>query len=362
MESIFVSPGKYFQGPGILSKIGILCNNLGNKCILLGDKTVLDIISGTVKNSLEKVQIESTIEEFNGECTKKEIYNLSEIAKKSSANFIIAAGGGKSLDTGKAIASQLNIDCVIVPTIAATDAPTSSVAVLYNEKHVYDGVMKFNRNPSIVIVDSEIISKAPSRYLVSGMGDALATKFEANACFLSGAKNCHGYNSTVAGLKLANLCFETILENGVMAKISNEKGIVTTYLEKVIEANILLSGLGWENCGEALAHAFDGAITNISKTKSKFHGERVAVGLLIQLIIEDMKLSEILNIVNFYKKVNLPITLEDLGVNINSKSEIEVFIKNLFREGSYIYNMPFNITKNDIINAIKFLDVLKNIN
>ena len=60
------------------------------------------------------------------------------------------------------------------PTIAATDAPTASACVVYsNEGSVVDYFT--TSNPDYVLVDTRIIAEAPARFLVSGMGDALAT-------------------------------------------------------------------------------------------------------------------------------------------------------------------------------------------
>ena len=81
-------------------------------------------------------------------------------------------------------------DCpsVIIPTIASNDAPCSSVAVIYNDEGVVIKALMMHRNPDVVLVDTGIIAQAPKHYLVSGMGDALSTYFEARACYRSGAK------------------------------------------------------------------------------------------------------------------------------------------------------------------------------
>ena len=54
---------------------------------------------------------------------------------------------------------------------------------------------------------------------------------------------------------LARLCYETVRDWGVAALTACEAQVVTPALERVVEANILLSGLGFESGGLGAAHA-----------------------------------------------------------------------------------------------------------
>lgn len=111
------------------------------------------------------------------------------MAYQHGCDAIIGIGGGKALDTAKAVATNLgDLPTIIIPTIASNDAPCSSVAVIYNEQGVVIKALMMKHNPDLVLVDTGIIAQAPKQYLVSGMGDALSTYFEARACQRSGAK------------------------------------------------------------------------------------------------------------------------------------------------------------------------------
>ncbi|MBU0248816.1 bifunctional L-1,2-propanediol dehydrogenase/glycerol dehydrogenase, partial [Escherichia coli] len=96
---------------------------------------------------------------------------------------------------------------------------------------------------------------APARLLAAGIGDALATWFEARACSRSGATTMAGGKCTQAALALAELCYNTLLEEGEKAMLAAEQHVVTPALERVIEANTYLSGVGFESGGLAAAHA-----------------------------------------------------------------------------------------------------------
>lgn len=70
----------------------------------------------------------------------------------------------------------------------------------------------------------------------------------------------HG-KPTLASLAIAQKCEEVIFEYGYSAYTSVEKHIVTPQVDAVIEANTLLSGLGFENGGLAGAHAIHNGFT-----------------------------------------------------------------------------------------------------
>ena len=51
---------------------------------------------------------------------------------------VVGVGGGKILDTSKAVAYENNIPVAIVPTLASTDAPCSALAVVYSDEGVFE--------------------------------------------------------------------------------------------------------------------------------------------------------------------------------------------------------------------------------
>ncbi len=94
-------------------------------------------------------------------------------------------GGGKVIDTAKTVGDQLNLPTVIIPTTASNDAATSALAAMYFEDGALDELVFFNKNPDIVLVDTEVIMNAPVRFLVAGMGDTLSKSLFWGACMCS---------------------------------------------------------------------------------------------------------------------------------------------------------------------------------
>ena len=186
MSRMFLAPGRYVQGAGAMAEIGIHAARMGTKALFIGGKTALSVCGSMVEASLKDNKVGCHKEVFNGECSDKEIRRLMSVAKDTSADLVIAAGGGKVIDTGKAVGHEMKIPVIVAPTIAATDAPCSAVSVIYSEHGVFERYLVLPRNPDCVLVDTMLVAHAPVELLVSGMGDALATYWEADTC----AKSC----------------------------------------------------------------------------------------------------------------------------------------------------------------------------
>jgi glycerol dehydrogenase len=229
---------------------------------------------------------------------------------------------------------------------------------MYTEKSEFEEYMFFKKNPDLVLVDTGIIAKAPTRFLVAGMGDALSTYFEARACQRSYANNIPGGNSTKAALALAKLCYETLLEDSIKAKAACDSNVVTAALENIVEANIFLSGIGFESSGLAAAHAVHNGLTVLEETHRYFHGEKVSFGTIVQLVLENADSAELNTVINYCKSVGLPTCLADLGITEVTPEKIMAVAKASTAEGETIHNMPFPVTAEDVYAAILTADKL----
>jgi glycerol dehydrogenase len=211
------------------------------------------------------------------------------------------------LDTARAAAADLDLPVVNCPTVASSDAPCSALSVIYTEEGVFHEYRFYRKNPDLVVVDTQVIAQEPPRLLVAGMGDALATWFEAKTCVAGHVKNMRGGASTCSALALADLCYRTLLEDGANALRAVQSQVVTPALERLVEANTLLSGLGFESSGLAAAHAVHNGLTAAPGTHDYFHGEKVAYGLLVQLVLEGQPRSVLEPVLQFATQVGLPV-------------------------------------------------------
>ncbi len=352
MKKVFVSPTKYVQGEGEYFNLSDYFTHYGKKAFFIAhpdDKARVQIY-------LDKIAAQKMVElvfaDFLGECTREEIDKLSAQAKKAKCDMVIGLGGGKALDTAKAVAYFVYKPVIILPTIASTDAPCSYSSVLYTKEGEFDCYMSFRNNPDLVLVDTQIIAQAPVRFLVAGIGDALSTYYEARACLRSNANNIPGGKSTKAAFAIASQCYETLLEDAVKAKEACEENVVTPALENIVEANILLSGLGFESSGLAAAHSIHDGLTVLEETHGCNHGEKVAFGVLTQLVLENASSCEIREVLELCHSVGLPVCLEDIGVTEITREKILKVAEAACAEGESISNMPFEVNVESVASAI----------
>lgn len=255
MERVFLSPSRYVQGKGIIKKAGAYIGKLGNNALLLADKFVWNVAGNDLAKILEtnNIHVEKVV--FNGECSTSEIKRVTDLSKNAGSNIVIGMGGGKTIDAAKAVADNLDLKLTTVPTTASTDAPTSGVSVIYTDKGAVESYRFYNKNPDLVLVDTYIIANAPPRFLVSGIADALATWIEARAVKQSHSQILIGGQPTIAGQAIAEKAEQILFAYGLQAVDANRNKIVTPALENVVEANTLLSGIGFEAGGLAAAHS-----------------------------------------------------------------------------------------------------------
>ncbi len=357
-SKIMIAPRRYVQGLGALAEIGDQVKLLGDRVFVTGGRTALAETRAFIEKSLSEKGLAVTFEIFRGECCDPEIERLKGQAEAAGSNVVVGVGGGKVIDTAKAVACLMKVPVVIVPTIAASDAPCSALSVIYTQDGVFDRYFVLPSNPDLVLVDTAVIGRAPVRFLVAGMGDALATWFEADSCYRATAKNIPGGYTTAAALNLARLCYEILLEYGVSAKLAVEKQAVTPAVEKVVEANTLLSGIGFESSGLAAAHAVHDGFTVLEETHHYYHGEKVAFGTLTHLVMEDRPTAEINEVMEFCCAVGLPITLAQIGVTDPTPEKIRRVAEKVCEPGMMVHNMPFPVNADMVYNAIFGADAL----
>lgn len=358
MANIIGSPERYIQGRSVLEELCKHIQSMGNAPFILVSASGKKRVEGSILKGADEFHTQLTYETFNGECSENEINRLVEAYKKSSCDVIIGIGGGKIHDTAKAVAFYAQAPIVIVPTIAGTDAPCSALSVIYSDEGVFEKYLFLPKNPNVVLVDTDIISKAPARLLVSGMGDALATYFEARACQRSDSGNFIGGQYTVTSMGIAKLCYDTLLADGTKALAAVESGVCTTALEHIVEANTYLSGIGFESCGIAAAHAIHNGLTVIPETHHCYHGEKVAFGTLTQLTLENSDLEEFETVMMFCLEVGLPVTLADLGIQEINPAQILEAATIACAPNDTMGCMPFKVTPQMVADAMITTDAL----
>ncbi|OGV41267.1 MAG: hypothetical protein A2X46_01745 [Lentisphaerae bacterium GWF2_57_35] len=353
---LFISPHQYVQGHGVLDRLGEYL------AISLSGSVGVLITPGRKKNLGERIsksltsagfRVSETV--FQGESTVEEVRRAAEFFRtcETPIQAVIGVGGGKCLDAARMAALQLGISTVCIPTTASTDAPTAAHSVLYDEHGVFQSVEFSPVSPLLVLADVDVLAAAPERYLVAGMGDAFSTYFEARCCMENPqGRTARGARPTRAALAIARQCNDVLLECGAAALEELRSKQIGPALHQIIEANILLSGLGFESGGLAGAHAVAQGLTVINELHEKFlHGELVAIGIMAQLILEQ-RMDEADTAIRFMKSVGLPLHLGQLGFDPHQRdAELDLIVKHAL-DVFFIRNEPFEVTKENLKAAL----------
>ena len=358
MLSIFCSPSRYVQGPDASRHLGTQMRAVGleGPVFVLASARVEGLLGATWAESFAEVGLDYVIGRFGGECSEDEIALGLAAATACKARSVVGVGGGKALDAARAVASRLGISIVNCPTLASSDAPCSALSVVYAADGTVESYQFYPRNPDLVLVDTSVIARAPRRLLVSGMGDALATWFEARTVIEARSPNQVKGLTTASAGALAELCYRTLLADGLAAARSVEVQAVTPALERLVEANTLLSGLGFESGGLAIAHSVHNGITTAPGSHAYLHGEKVAFGLLVQLVAEGRPTHEIDEVIAFSTSVGLPTRLSQVGMSANAIDELWIAAKRTVEPGETAHHEPFEVTAELIYDAMLAAD------
>lgn len=346
------SPQQFVIGSGLLAQLPDFVKDYGTNAFIVSDVFIVDKVKKDCLPALEKAGLKGAVEKFGGECTDEEIERLGALVKAQDANVVVGVGGGKTLDTSKAVAFYYKKPLILYPTIASSDAPCIALAVIYKKDGSFDRYLYLPRNPDAVLADTDILSGAPARFFAAGIGDALSTYFEARACYESGGLNLRQRRTSRTGLGMAKMCYEFLRDNVDAAMDAVRQQVSTLAVEQTIEATIYLSGVGAESGGLAAAHAIHNGMTAVEALHHTQHGEKVVFGLLVQLVLENAPRSEIDEVVRIIKAAGLPMTLQEIGIEKFVPAEWRKVAELACAPGETMENMPQHYTPDEVYNAI----------
>lgn len=350
MSRQFRAPDRYVQGEGVL---GTAADHLAplaaDRALLAGGDTALSTAEDPLRAALAASGTDhvGTLRGVS-RATEAQVSSIHDRAVDEDADLLVGVGGGTAIDAAKAAAGRAGVDFVSVPTVASTDAPASSISVLYDESGAPAGTETRDRCPELVLVDTAVVADAPVRFLRQGLGDALATTFEAEACAASGATTPHDFEPADAGLTLARRCLEVIERDGVDALAAVERGEVTPAVETAVETALLHSALGFENGGLAGAHSVEVGL-RLAGVTGPAHGTLVGVCALAQLVWEEHAAGE-----------EVAALLAALGFEyeIPAGADLETAAEFACSELTMMANEPVEVTPEDVVAALETAEEL----
>lgn len=353
----FGSVQRYIQGPDELKNVFEYGKAYGKNFHFVVDEGVFKLVRDKVEAIEDKQGCAYSFTAFSGECCRENVELLAAAVRKSGCDVVVGAGGGKVLDLAKLVGDEVDIARIIVPTSASSDAPAADWAAVYDANGVHLGGVPTVRSTELVLVDSAIIANAPARLFAAGIADALATWYEAEANEKALTKNNigKGYARCRAAMAVSKECLDVLLNEGNAAYRAVKAKLLTPAVENVIEANILLSGMGFMNAGIAGAHGLHSGFSVIKTEKEYLHGEKVAFGLLCQMVMENTPDVEIQKMMEYLDSVELPVTLGQIGIE-PSEENIEAIVKHTMYRNPLIHKEPVSVSESVVRSAILAAD------
>ena len=349
-------PGKVIRGAGALSQTGAVCGLHGQRVFALGGKTALAKTKQPLSQAFSGASAKIVATEwYGGEVTWDNIERLAHKAKELRADVILAIGGGKALDTGKAVAADSGLPIITVPTIAATCAAVTPLTVLYNDKGEFAGNLFLQNCPVAVIVDSKVILDAPVVWLEAGMGDTLAKMYELRAA----AARMEPASLTISAVVNGEICYDIIRRFGSKARAAVKRREVTREFDSIVDAIIVAAGLssifGGEKLRNAAAHAIYNGFTTIAATHKVAHGLIVGYGNLCLLALEERSDEEIQTEIRLAADCGIPVTLKQIADM--TPQELATAAQASARANAMAC-MPFPVSAEMVIQAIQRVDRL----
>lgn len=345
---------RFSVGVDAYKEIGKICKPYGKTCVLIYGKKAFEASKAKLLPEIENAGIK-VVNDFwyGGEASFENADNLAKLEEVKSADMLFAIGGGKCIDTVKALGDTLDKPVFTFPTIASTCAAVTKLSVMYHNNGVFDIVKNFERGPIHTFIDTEIIAKSPDIYLWAGIGDTLAKYIE---CTFSARGDVLTYEQEF-GVNTSRMCFYPICESGVKALEIKKENKVCPELENTILNIIISTGtvsicVG-EDYNSALAHALNYGFSLRSHIeKNHYHGEVVSYGSLVQLVMDE-KWDDFKIAYEFYKKIGLPTKLKDLEFEKDDPLDDVLDVTVVNKE---LEHTPYQVTKEMIRNAINRLE------
>ncbi len=348
-------PGSFMVGNDILKDFLSYTAHFGKKMVFLGGKRSLNAAQAELEKSFANTDSICIFLECGRLATLSEIERVAKLPEVIEADVLCAVGGGSCMDIVRTVGNRMQKALVMIPTTASSDAPCSRVSVFYSEDgSAIVGDEVYTKSPDLVLVDTKLIAHAPARQLASGMGDALATIYEATTC----KQGVAGRGITETAMMMSKLCREIIMRDGLAAYRAVEQQVVTPQLENVVEANCFLSGVGGTNSGCAAAHGIGDYLCHIPGGHDFMHGERVFVGLIVQLILEQYPEEELQELMSFGEQVGLPVCLSDMGVEDVKTTAYE--LARGLQGDHFMVNLSCDYSENVLAGAFCYADYLAN--
>jgi len=310
-------------GTGVSKKLGdtLLGLELGKKCIVLSGPIVKKLLEENTTASLEESGFKF-MWEIVGTSSFAEVERLASLAREEEADFLIGVGGGRSIDLAKLASFNCRIPFISVPTSASHDGISSPFGSVRGLDRPYSIVAK---PPLAIVADTDLISQAPHKLLVSGCGDLISKKTAVKDWELSNIKTGEYFGRYSANLAL--LSANMIMEDAQAISSITAEGI-SVVVEALISSGVAAGIAGSSRPCSGSEHLFSHAMEIVAPGKG-LHGEKCGMGTIMMAKLHGLDYSEIKKTL---KLIGSPVRAEEIGASSDEVVKALVLARSIRRE------------------------------
>ncbi|WP_326595312.1 iron-containing alcohol dehydrogenase family protein [Streptomyces sp. NBC_01803] len=195
---------------------------------------------------------------------------LADAMRSGRYDAVVGLGGGKIIDAAKYAAARVGLPMVAVATNLAHDGICSPVSTLDNDagRGSY-GVP----TPIALVVDLDVIRRAPVRYVRSGIGDAISNISAIADWELSHRETGEQIDGLAAAM--ARQAGEAVLRHPGGC---GDDRFLTVLAEALVLSGIAMSIAGHTRPSSGACHEISHALDLLHPKRSAPHGEQVGLG------------------------------------------------------------------------------------
>ncbi len=357
-----IAPARVVRGVGVLAEMGDTIATFGVRPLVVGGEASLAALMPRIQPGLEASGLTAQTISYRPDCSESTLAALQAAYGAHRSDFVIATGGGKSLDAAKLLAfKQQDCPIVTIPSCAATCAAWTALSNIYTDEGAFRYDVGLLRCPELLILDYDLVATAPRRTLVSGIGDAIAKWYEAS---ISSGHSTETF--VIAAVQQARVLHDLLFENAEAA-LADPGGAVW---REVVDATVLLAGvsggIGGAQCRTVAAHAVHNGLTQLPQCHGLLHGEKVAFGILVQLRLQEMIQGDAgataarQRLLKFYQAIGLPVRLADVGLAEaeakNLAHDLTIAAEFACKPGSDLHHLPFAVNPQQVVAAMLSTD------
>ena len=293
--------------------------NLSNVVIVSGRKSY-EIVGSRIKERINDIVVGVF---FVERASMDEVRRIEFELGYTDVDAVVGIGGGKVLDVGKVLSSELNAAFISIPTVASHDGIASPIASFKSEKKP---ISISTNTPAAVLADLTILRRSPIRYLRAGYGDLVSNITAVKDWILAKEKMDEEYNEVAASMAVMPA---TLLLKTANLDISN-----IAHLEMLIRGLILsgvsISLVGSSRPASGAEHKFSHALDYLGYGEG-LHGEQVGLGTIIMEYLHQKYygVGDWEEIKQSLERVQAPTMAKEIGLTKEQVIEALMFAKKI---------------------------------